>query len=442
MWGLEGASLLIAIGGLVVGITITVWTFTFSGIPPVTALGYGVVPSILGIVYVFTLRENRPKSFDKDLLETLICGHSWQTRPNSKRHPLFIMLCIVFPLSAWAQFIPSQYSDVQSNTNYEFTLNKDEPYGIYVSASTLWKTNGTLHTAILYLNDEQVSILQHTWHQLADTQTTGGLSRLVQKPLKSGTKIRLKATLYAPGDPGARIFALSATPVSYDAAVNLANLERQIKDLETALQNQIHENTGKITEIAAQLANLKAEFNDFRQRFEAFNLDYSQFKVEIGARIDAIDLRISSLENDFQGLAQRFDTFQANDNKFRKDTHSRFGTFTSRISSIENQYGPLSGSIDSLDRKFSPLDQRLADLEQAQKDRKDPDLSGLDRRITRLEKRKQRMISARGHSDLLGIIGTSLGGAATLLAGASLYQSINDHAALHAQQEIREEDPQ
>lgn len=88
MWGLEGNNLLIAIGGFVVGVTVAVWTFTFSGTPPMTALGYGVVPSILGIVYVFTLRENRPKSYDKDLLETLICGRSWQSNPASKPHPL------------------------------------------------------------------------------------------------------------------------------------------------------------------------------------------------------------------------------------------------------------------------------------------------------------------------------------------------------------------
>lgn len=85
MWGLEGSNLLIALGGFVVGITVAVWTFTFSGAAPMTTLGYGVIPSLLGIVYVFTLRENRPKSFDKDLLETFLCGHSWQGKPAPNR---------------------------------------------------------------------------------------------------------------------------------------------------------------------------------------------------------------------------------------------------------------------------------------------------------------------------------------------------------------------
>jgi len=92
MWGLEGSSLFIVIGGVAIGVIVTVAAFSYWSCPPMMALGYGTLPAILGIIYVFTLRERRPKSFDKDLLETLICGRSWthdqQPSHLCKSHPL------------------------------------------------------------------------------------------------------------------------------------------------------------------------------------------------------------------------------------------------------------------------------------------------------------------------------------------------------------------
>ena len=88
IWGLEGMNILIAVGGFMAGISLTGFCFIFLSTPPVTALGYGVVPSVLGLVYVFTLREGKPKSFDTDLFETLFLGRSWETKPLVKPHPL------------------------------------------------------------------------------------------------------------------------------------------------------------------------------------------------------------------------------------------------------------------------------------------------------------------------------------------------------------------
>jgi hypothetical protein len=92
MLGLEGSSLFIVIGGVVIAVIVSVTSFNYWSCPPIEALGYGTLPAILGIVYVFTLRERRPKAFDSDLLETLICGRSWQQARFSpcKSHPLFL----------------------------------------------------------------------------------------------------------------------------------------------------------------------------------------------------------------------------------------------------------------------------------------------------------------------------------------------------------------
>lgn len=44
-------------------------------------------------------------------------------------------------------------------------------------------------------------------------QENGYFGRLVEGPLKAGTKIRLKGIVDAPGDPSARLFALEARAV-------------------------------------------------------------------------------------------------------------------------------------------------------------------------------------------------------------------------------------
>lgn len=133
------------------GVSVTVLSFLIGHKSPVTALCYGIVPAILGVVYVFTLREGRPRSFDRDLLETFLAGRSWQQKPLSKPHPLFlplIALCL-FPLGfLHAQFVPSQHTDVQGNKDYEFTLIRDEPYGTLNRRSRWNNTLGIVGTSL------------------------------------------------------------------------------------------------------------------------------------------------------------------------------------------------------------------------------------------------------------------------------------------------------
>jgi hypothetical protein len=92
IWGLEGTNILIAVGGCAMGVSVTVLSFLIGATPPVTALCFGIVPAVVGIVYVFTLREGKPKSFDVDLFETFLTGRSWQSKPCLKPHPLFLEL--------------------------------------------------------------------------------------------------------------------------------------------------------------------------------------------------------------------------------------------------------------------------------------------------------------------------------------------------------------
>lgn len=92
IWGLEGNNLLMVVGGVITGVIVSVVAFSCWNCSPLMALGYGTLPALLGIIYVFTLRERRPKAFDTDLLETLICGRSWTHKPQPPRlrksHPL------------------------------------------------------------------------------------------------------------------------------------------------------------------------------------------------------------------------------------------------------------------------------------------------------------------------------------------------------------------
>ena len=194
MWGLEGTNILIAVGGFVVGVSVTVLSFLISSTPPVTALCYGIVPAVLGLVYVFTLREGRPRSYDRDLFDTFMSGRSWQSKPLRTPHPLFlplIIFCLFFSGALQAQFIPSQYTDrmpAKSNTG---------------------------------------SGLQ-----------TAGFGKMIKGPMKAGTKLRLKGVEEAPGDPTARLFALSAGAVNYDAAVLGGGAFYQFMNKHAALHEQ------------------------------------------------------------------------------------------------------------------------------------------------------------------------------------------------------------
>ncbi len=441
IWGLEGSNILIAVGGCALGVSVTVLSFLIGATPPVTALCYGIMPAVLGLVYVFTLREGKPKSFDRDLLETFLAGRSWQSQPLSKPHPLFLLLIIfyLFPFGfLQAQFIPGQYTDVQQNVDYEYTLMSDEPYGIQVGTNVLWTGNNTLHTVRLYLDDQEVL----KWQILSGDSGSGlqiaGFGKMIKGPLKAGTKLRLKGVMDAPGNPSARIVILSIGAMSYDSAIHLTNLEQKVNGLEAVianLQSQVNQNAISINEITDQIANLRGELSDLRKRFDALDLDYSQFKVELNSRLDGIDKRISDVENnlrrDLNALTLSFDDF-------KRDTNSHFNSTDKRIdqlkASTDFQFGNLNRDLNGV---LQPLDALNIDHNQFKTNIN----SRLDSVNKKINHSLNRLARRTRFNNTLGIIGTSVGGAAAVLGGGAFYQFMNEHAALHEREQSMEEMP-
>ena len=52
------------------------------------SVGVGALPFVLTTAYVFALRQGKPKSYDTDLLETLIAGTGWTAPRRQPRNPL------------------------------------------------------------------------------------------------------------------------------------------------------------------------------------------------------------------------------------------------------------------------------------------------------------------------------------------------------------------
>ena len=55
---------------------------------PAARLGVGSLPLVLACVYVFALRQGRPRSYDADLLETLLNGRAWMPPRRQPRNPI------------------------------------------------------------------------------------------------------------------------------------------------------------------------------------------------------------------------------------------------------------------------------------------------------------------------------------------------------------------
>ncbi|MBM3610448.1 MAG: hypothetical protein FJX18_02845, partial [Alphaproteobacteria bacterium] len=76
LWGIEASNVFIVIGGLAVSIF-----FIFATSSPqnnsLISLAGCFVPLIATLLYVFNFRQGRPKSFDKDLIDTVVNGKAW-----------------------------------------------------------------------------------------------------------------------------------------------------------------------------------------------------------------------------------------------------------------------------------------------------------------------------------------------------------------------------
>ncbi len=87
IWGIEGVNILFMLAGLLIGIGLALMLSRHHA--PMFSIGAGVAPFVLASLYVFALRQGKPKSFDTDLLETLASGTGWTPPTAQRRNPVF-----------------------------------------------------------------------------------------------------------------------------------------------------------------------------------------------------------------------------------------------------------------------------------------------------------------------------------------------------------------
>ncbi|MGC1479245.1 MAG: hypothetical protein WA771_01975 [Chthoniobacterales bacterium] len=86
IWGLEGVNILFLLAGLVFSVGLALMLYRAN--PPAITLGIGSLPFVLTTIYVFALRQGRPRSFDNDLIETLAAGNGWTPPARQPINPL------------------------------------------------------------------------------------------------------------------------------------------------------------------------------------------------------------------------------------------------------------------------------------------------------------------------------------------------------------------
>lgn len=87
IWGLEGVNILFMLAGLLLGIGLALMLSRHHA--PMFSVSAGVMPFALITGYVLILRQGKPKSFDTDLLETLVNGTGWMPPAQQPRNPLY-----------------------------------------------------------------------------------------------------------------------------------------------------------------------------------------------------------------------------------------------------------------------------------------------------------------------------------------------------------------
>ena len=88
LWGIEGVNILFILAGLLLSVGLSLMLFRQQAHSPTFSFGIGSLPFVLSCVYVFTLRQGRPRSYDTDLLETLLGGRAWLSPRCQPRHPI------------------------------------------------------------------------------------------------------------------------------------------------------------------------------------------------------------------------------------------------------------------------------------------------------------------------------------------------------------------
>lgn len=87
IWGIEGINILFILAGVLASVGLTLMLFRQPNHSTGFSFGIGSLPFILLSLYVFTFRQGKPKSYDTDLLETLISGRAWMPPRHQPRHP-------------------------------------------------------------------------------------------------------------------------------------------------------------------------------------------------------------------------------------------------------------------------------------------------------------------------------------------------------------------
>jgi hypothetical protein len=88
VWGIEGINILFILAGLLLSVGLSLMLFRQQARSPEFSFGVGSLPLLLACVYVFALRRGRPRSYDTDLLETLLNGQAWLPPRRQPSHPI------------------------------------------------------------------------------------------------------------------------------------------------------------------------------------------------------------------------------------------------------------------------------------------------------------------------------------------------------------------
>jgi hypothetical protein len=75
--GIELENFILIVVGIAISIGVTYFNYVLYPNGSITSLGTCVSPIAVAVIYVFTLRQGKPKSFDVDMMETVIEGPAW-----------------------------------------------------------------------------------------------------------------------------------------------------------------------------------------------------------------------------------------------------------------------------------------------------------------------------------------------------------------------------
>jgi hypothetical protein len=88
LWGIEGVNILFILAGLLLSVGLSLMLLRQQAHAAAFSFAVGSLPLVLACVYVFAFRQGRPRSYDSDLLETLLGGRAWLPPRRQPSHPI------------------------------------------------------------------------------------------------------------------------------------------------------------------------------------------------------------------------------------------------------------------------------------------------------------------------------------------------------------------